>query len=499
MKRNIFTLLTIISTSLFVQAQNVQTNEMMLFSQNFPISTARSMSLSGAYGALGSDMASLGLNPAGVGFYRSSDLSISLGLSHNTGKSDYKSNSYSDFVEKLNLNSLGYVFSANSMKDEGWVGVSFGIAYNRINDFNSTALIKTNSATSSYLDELCYNANSGQGSPYYEDVAYDANALYADNQGYYISDFTANGNQYGQTQRRILNTSGKIGEWDFSIGANYSHKLYLGATLGIQNIDYTESFKHIEEDPAGIINGLNSFTFNQTTDISGTGYNFKLGAIYKPYSFINIGLAVHSPTFTYLSSTFYTSSDFWGDNPSDDGYSNSPVLVEDYYLSTPWKGIVSLALIDPRIGLISIDYERLNYSSMRLSGDDDTNTSDLAADQNELVKSEFTAANNLKVGAEAKLGAFALRGGVGMYGSPYSSSANQIDPQTMTYSCGFGYKSGNFYIDFAYMRINSQKDYTLYNYLETNTNGNITYPLQPQTSKLEYKQNKFIATVGFRF
>ena len=53
-------------------------NDMFTLSQvNFGFGTARSMSMAGAFTSLGADMASMGINPAGLGMYRSNDFSFS--------------------------------------------------------------------------------------------------------------------------------------------------------------------------------------------------------------------------------------------------------------------------------------------------------------------------------------------------------------------------------------------------------------------------------------
>ena len=43
---------------------------------------------------------------------------------------------------------------------------------------------------------------------------------------------------YGQTMKRLITTEGYTGEHAFSIGGNYSNKLFFGATLGITRLNY---------------------------------------------------------------------------------------------------------------------------------------------------------------------------------------------------------------------------------------------------------------------
>ena len=55
---------------------------------------------------------------------------------------------------------------------------------------------------------------------------------------------------HGQSQTRRIQEEGGTSEYVFSLGANYSNKLYMGATFGIQRVGYTYFMDHIEKDDA---------------------------------------------------------------------------------------------------------------------------------------------------------------------------------------------------------------------------------------------------------
>ena len=53
-----------------------------------PLGSSRTMAMGGAFGALGADLGSMGINPAGLGLYRRGDLAMATGLnSANTNAS----------------------------------------------------------------------------------------------------------------------------------------------------------------------------------------------------------------------------------------------------------------------------------------------------------------------------------------------------------------------------------------------------------------------------
>ncbi len=103
--------------------------------------TARSLGLGGTGGSVGGDFSSLGVNPAGIGVYRSSEVMITPAFRFNNMTGDYLGSSSKDDNSKLGLNNFGVVFTTAAKgeryKKSNWKAFSFGIGYNRLADFNS--------------------------------------------------------------------------------------------------------------------------------------------------------------------------------------------------------------------------------------------------------------------------------------------------------------------------------------------------------------------------
>ena len=95
------------------------------YSQFFLGGTARSVAMGGAFGALGGDFTSLSLNPAGIGVYRSTELSFTPILSVNNTNTNYMGNAREDESIKLNLNSLGFISSKQTGNETGLLSVNF--------------------------------------------------------------------------------------------------------------------------------------------------------------------------------------------------------------------------------------------------------------------------------------------------------------------------------------------------------------------------------------
>jgi hypothetical protein len=501
-KLSIIILLSIAFAEFVAEAQNIQFPDMIRFSQTFPWGTARSMGMGGAFGALGADQSSISTNPAGIGVFRSSDFSFTLSLADNNSNSTYEGHQTTDFSAKLKVENFGAVFTKKTKREHGLLYANFGITYNRLNDFNRNVIIKNPNASSSLLDEFDYYANNqGDGalatrdlSSFYEGLAWDSylldTMLYGP--GWYHSDFS-DSHTYGQNMVKKLNIRGGIGQWDFAYGMNFNNMLYMGLSIGIQNFDYTQTSSHTETDVNGNIPNLQSFTFSEYLNASGYGGNFKIGVIVKPVSFIRLGAAIHSPTFYAITSDFHTSADAYydialaGDNY--DSYNESDYIYDKNTFITPWKYIESVAFQFKQFGLLSLDFETVDYSSMKLSGDE-------IYSQNDSIKGGY-AANNLRLGAEGKIGPFALRAGLGLYGSP-NNGFSKINYKT--YSAGIGFRGKKFYWDLAYVLLKYSNNYTLYQYTEQQGgNGLPTWTNSPQIAKIDNNVNRFVATIGFRF
>ena len=78
-----------------------------------PNGTARSISVGGAIGALGGDITSVYVNPAGLGFYKTREVVFSPSIILNNNKSDYRQTT-SDNIKKIRLSIRYYraLFSA---------------------------------------------------------------------------------------------------------------------------------------------------------------------------------------------------------------------------------------------------------------------------------------------------------------------------------------------------------------------------------------------------
>jgi hypothetical protein len=481
----------------FSTAQNM--TDALRYSGTQISGTARSGGMGNAFGALGGDFTSVGINPAGLGLYRSSEFAITPSFGQTTVNSNYLNNNMSDRNYNLSLGNISYVSSikAENHGKAGLLSVNIGIGYNRLKDFNSNSFAGGNNAGGSILDNFASNANSGNWSDFYEQLAWETDLLYKDEKNIYRHDMEYAG--YGQSHQKSISRRGSMDEYSFAVGLNFNHKLYVGASVGIIDLYYQESSSHKEFDQGNRIESFNELQFNSFLQTGGTGYNGKLGLIYRPASRIRLGVSVHTPNFYNLNDIFETSmssSITYTDGETVKYHTAIPPVSEyDYSLETPFRAIFSGAFIFGNKGLVSLDYEYVDYGRARLSGGGDGYH--FTAENGE-ISSAYKSAGNLRIGGEYRFtDYFSLRAGYENYPSAYSAASfGFLQPNSGTdlsvYSCGIGYRIGAFYLDASYRYSDSEAFEMLY---PAPVSDN--YP-SPEMASFKSMRNKVMLTFGIK-
>ncbi len=510
---------TFISGALAASAQDI--NEAYNLSNTTVQGTARSMGFGNALGSIGGDFSSVSVNPAGLGVYRSSELTFTPSLRMNSANSQYNGTTTMDNNTHFNINSFGLVFT-NAAKGKryqrrAWKTVSFALGMNRVADFNKEytyqGVNKTSSASQAFESDANQNPGNATSSTPNSSLGYLGYNSYLLNQnaaGQFSSIVPFAG---GVTQMKSVQESGGIDEYTISLGGNYKEKLMLGVTFGISNLNYHRDYYYAETladgNTASNPSGFNSFNYNEYVDISGTGINAKIGAIYKINDFIRIGAAFHSPTY-------YTISDFSSPgitvvhNDSsvtligDNGY--VPQNRFDYNLTTPWKGVLSATFMFKKIGFITADYEYVDYSSMRYQYPGGFEADQTAMNQE--IQKSFQGVSNFRLGAEGRIGkVFMVRIGGGYYGNAYTAygEANQLNytTQRIDLNAGLGFHFHHFFTDLGFVHSMYQGMQQPYSVVYNNGAGtNYVFSGSQATvpqAKIDYALNNIALTLGVKF
>lgn len=482
--------IVIVSLSIYGIAQNA--GDALRYSKLFTGGTARYMGMGGAFGALGADYTALSSNPGGIGVYKSSDFGFTPSVHIGSSNSLYNGMTGSDNKGNFALANAGYVYTKRLTSRENAPGFryfQFGTGINRINDYNRRYLMQGENLENSLLDTYVEYADG----VFYRDIEENYGGqygfdLYPAWWTYLLDTEDTNSFSYfspvpygGTLQRKSVEQWGSMNEWNFSIGGNFEEILYLGMSFNIPWIRYFEHSTYSEIDIADTIYDFNEFRVYDRLETRGTGFNLKFGFILRPADFIRIGGAVHTPTWFNMRDSWDTYMESYFDN-GDNYTKGSPYGEYKYKLTTPMRLQGSVAFIFKQYGLISGEYEFVDYSKAKFRASDYG-----FYNENDNIVNSYGSGHNIKVGTEWRYGQLSFRAGYIYQKSPYLDNIN--DASLNGYTGGIGYKDKFYYIDLAYVYTKSNEDYYLYG----------TENIQVSPVKNELIDHRILLTFGTRF
>jgi hypothetical protein len=511
MKRIYLTVASLAFTSFVAVAQETYENTKLI--DNDLNGTARYVGMGGAMEALGADLSTIGTNPAGLGLFRKGKTDLSFGLVSQTGMNKFNSLSKTN----MSFDQIGVVFNLGKTPN-----ASFNIGFNYHKSRNFDQLLNAaNTLNNASQNKLTYQKYRNQVFKERKDLTYSQlDALYMDNllydnrtKKYY--NFPATGYLYNQENK------GYIGEYDMNFSANLNDRVYLGLTMGIHDVHY-KGYAEYTENFVPNANNIPGLTLNDSREITGTGFDVKLGAIVRPMteSPFRLGAYIHTPVWYDLTTSNYT--------VLTDGTARPNVgETYDFRVNTPWKfGLSAGTTLADRIAL-GATYEYAAYNAMQTRIKDggtydwyygtyyESSHNDRA--MNNHTEDALKGQHTLKLGAEARItDHFSLRAGYnylsalykdaavkdGSLNSPgtyYASSTSYVNwKDTNRFTFGLGWNAWRFNIDLAYQY--SQQNGTFYpfmNYHEgsaPSVEDNIANPTQ-----VNNKQHQLLLTMGYKF
>jgi hypothetical protein len=447
-------------------------DDALRYSRLFNQGTARFNGMSGAFTALGGDVSAITLNPAAAGLFRSTEVTITPQVFFRDMNTDWNGFGSDDSYSGLNLGQIGVVSSFSTGRTSGLTNLSFAYSFNRTNNYYRYAVVDGISDDGSMADWWAYDAREfrtgelgGKAWMAYETYLIDTLPNFLDQYGSIYSYYGEEDPVYGQQVKRVIDNSGYSNEHTVALGANIGDKVYLGAGFGITNLSYTGHYTHSEIDEAQNTFDLLSFTYTDHFNAVGSGWNFKLGAIVRPFESLRIGVGFTTPTIYNIDEVWYNSLSVKLDrntpsNPADD-LSPTAELDDDYSyrITTPYHLNAGIAYQIGDFGVISADYELVDYGTAKLSRGSDGY--DFSA-ENEDLAAEMGRAANLRLGAEARLGPLYFRGGYSYHGSSFTEGTLNEEATSHGYSAGLGFRQDKFYIDAALVWLNSYEAYMMF-------------------------------------
>ncbi len=462
MKKILLSLL--IGGSFAVNAQETTISDALRYSVENLNGTARFRAMGGAFGAIGGDMSSMNINPAGSSIFNHNQASISLSSFNKNNSSSYFGTGAKSEDNTLDINQLGavFVFNNNSTKT-GWKKFALGLNYENANNFDDYIVsegVNANNSMDSYFLRFA-NARPGNiAGAYYGDLDFiDQQALlgydsymieYDAGTDSYYSNVPSGGNYY---HKNTIEAKGYNGKFTMNFSGAYEDKLYLGMNMNFHFTDYVRTSSLYESNlnpfyATGF--SIDTARFNNEVYTYGSGFSLNLGAIYKATSNVRLGLAYETPTWYRLNdeltqsiaTNYYDAST----GSMDQAFVNPNVvnIYPTYKIQTPSKLTASGTVLFGKKALLSVDYIAKNYAKTQFKPNNEIIFSTL----NDQMKNQLQDNYELRVGGEYKIQKWSVRGGYRFEQSPYKIDLPLGD--LMSYSGGLGYNFGNSKIDVSY-------------------------------------------------
>ena len=481
MKRIIASAATILLVAASANAQNI-VNAAHIGSENIS-GTARYRSMAGAFGALGGDPSVITDNPAGLAIYRGTNVLTITPHWGFTGTKSKGSEEATNSDHNFALSNLAAIFSYRTPNSDNLVNFNFALSIDRQYENNSkyNTVIDGGSSFGQYLTNQGNNYlggtlspqtefdwyNNGSRAPFLSMMAYDIYAIVDDpHNPHAVID-----PMKGQTayKRLFVDEDTRLDHYNISGAFNFNDVLYLGATMSIsdyRSIQRTE----FDEDYSYDYDG-SYIAYDNKVEFKGSGIDFKAGVIWSPFDSWRIGASVHTPTWTTISEYYE------GSMITDDEHVSDWSTYYDswkYEFSTPWEYQFSAAYIFGTRGLLSVEYDLRDFSTMEYSHNRSYGLTDnFFSYANDCIDTYLQPQHTFKVGGEYRITP-QLSGRLGyafvtspftdeaLYGNVAAGDINQcfyettkVNYQTLGnqyyITGGLGWSGANWYIDAAFM------------------------------------------------
>lgn len=522
MRKYIFTAILMIAATASAQSSY----EAVRLLNSDLVGTARYIGMGGSMASLGTDISVMGTNPAGTALYRSNDVMLTAGLS--TAKNEVK---MAGTVSKndntfFSIDNAGVVMANNI--DSGILKfLNVGFNYKRRNNLQREFAMAgaTGGYSQMYQMQALYDApdipfDIAEMNPqYYTSLEYSWLALLAADggllyEGYYDEDNNIiDQGALNYDSDYMLYASDEQGGVDLvecNLSCNLNDRVYLGVTLGFHSVDYSRYSYYGEDYGDEVV-----YTIYNNYETKGSGFDLKLGAIFRPFeeSPFRFGIAVHTPTWYQLTDRMSAEieghkTDFvpgYMNTVSYDAYGDDYYV--DYNLRTPWRYNVSAAYTFGNYLALNAEYEYSDYTTAEMEYSDSYFPKNMPV--NEEFKSNMRGVSSYKIGAEFKFDkSFSMRCGYNHVTTPFKKGAAKYMLQTNdtnteylnsletnNYSVGIGYRGTTFYADASFLF--TVQDAEFYPFYDTYDENGIRY--SNPGAKVTSTADRLVFTLGMRF
>lgn len=443
-------LLLLISGRSFAQSEE----DALRVSTMSPGGSARSNGMGNAFGALGADPISSGINPAGFGLYRTSGMSITSQLEVNGSKTLHYQTTDVATQARFSFSNMALVLHFPNDASSDWRSSTFGVVYDRRQSYHWSTEA-SGDANSTILQRFVNEAegtdhtNVVDAFPFTAGLAWNAFGMdtLAGQPSSYVS-YIADGALV--RQRHVIEANGRNAHTAFFYSGNYMDRLYVGLQVGVLSHRYERAITHADNTLDQSLE-ISNATYKENLATSGSGFDVKAGFLVRITERLRTGASIHSPQWLLLNDAYNAQLNTTWRTPDSEGNYGYEALSPDgtfaYRLMTPWRAAASAAYLAGTNGSVSVDYEYADMSAMRFRAANALEDLYDFAAENDRIKARFTQVHTVRVGTEWRAGNWYYRGGWGYTPDPYRSTDLLHAGGQKTYAAGVGYRSEHLSID----------------------------------------------------
>ena len=303
--------------------------------------TARYVGMGGAMTAIGGDPSAVHDNPAGLGLYRR--MEVLLTLDYMMDRTQQVNDAVRSKRNMLMAPQASWVFTlpSETMSDEGVQTNNFMISYHRLQSF--ARIIDAASEKNASLGALLASTGTDVGIPYTTTPLNKSDALLLEENGY--------SNEYAL-------------DWSMNI----SNKWYVGLGFRVQSFmlssdaDYIEDFDQMNEKREVCYNRDETSLL-----LSGVTCSLAAGLIYRPLSWLRLGLSVQTPSLGSATISGNGLISAWTDTIHRGPVSSHYEQTKDFHM--PLHTSASMAFQVGYYGMLAFQYDyehRFDYDAQDL-------------------------------------------------------------------------------------------------------------------------------------
>jgi long-subunit fatty acid transport protein len=503
-------------------------DDVLRMSLRQPAMGVRALGIGGAGTAGWADLSALYTNPAGLGFYKTSEVAGGLSVSTANDAStfqvaDQTASSMDGEASTVRLGNLSGVYKVPT--EQG--SLVFGFGYNQTHSFDRTLSYAGRNDTSSITDTFLPTEEEyemdDQGLFFPDDVpsnivpfiAFEAGAI----------EFFEDANEFDQAvfpntlieQQGIVRREGQLREVNLAGAAEVSKGVMFGLSANIVTGSYQFTHELTEIDQGQNDNyealrngrlyvGLDQLIFRETFTSDHSGFNLRVGISSDLSSSLRFGFSAETPTWTSVSEDFteaFIRTEFleggsltYGDDPNE----SEGRGTFDYRITTPWRLSTGLAFDNDRIR-VTADVEFVDWSTLRF----DSDSFDFP-EENKKITEDFGYVFNWRGGLAYQFSAGAeVQAGAAYRPDPRTSdllfaNGETYDRSRLFLSLGASYPlSDELLVDVGWMQERSQDQFSPY----TVTAENSPFPNADQIPAPfvdeEVTRNQFQIGIRYQF